>query len=61
MLEIEAIYRQIGIRQNVLAFGGQIEKELKERFEQIDQIAEYNQSAESHTSHAGKPSERGVL
>ena len=30
-------------RQNVLAFGGQIEKELKERFEQIDQIAEYNQ------------------
>ena len=43
MLEIEAIYRQIGIRQNVLAFGGQIEKELKERFEQIDQIAEYNQ------------------
>ena len=32
MLEIEAIYRQIGIRQNVLAFGGQIEKELKERF-----------------------------
>lgn len=43
MLEIEAIYRQIGIRQNVLAFGGQIEKELKERFEQINQIAEYNQ------------------
>lgn len=38
MLEIEAIYRQIGIRQNVLAFGGQIEKELKERFEQINLI-----------------------
>ena len=48
MLEIEAIYRQIGIRQNVLAFGGQIEKELKERFEQIDQIAEYNQIGRAH-------------
>ncbi|MFR5584662.1 MAG: hypothetical protein ACLTLQ_13390 [[Clostridium] scindens] len=60
MLEIEAIYRQIGIRQNVLAFGGQIEKELKERFEQIDQIAEYNQLKVIQAMQ-GKPSERGVL
>lgn len=43
MLEIERLYREMGISFPVLQFGNQIEEELKERFDAIDRIAEYNQ------------------
>ena len=33
----------MGIRETVLSFGKNIEKNLKDRFEKIDEIAEYNQ------------------
>lgn len=36
-------YKQLGISEKVLSFGEKIEAELKERFEEIDGIAEMNQ------------------
>jgi len=36
-------YKQLGISEKVLTFGEKIEAELKERFEEIDRIAEMNQ------------------
>lgn len=42
-MEIDAMYDNLGISQNVLEFGKKIEKGLKERFEEIDENAEYNQ------------------
>ena len=43
MAEIENLYREMGISFPVLQFGNQIEETLKERFEVIDRMAEYNQ------------------
>ena len=40
---IESQYRSLGISAEVYAFGNAIEKALKDRFDEIDQIAEYNQ------------------
>lgn len=37
------MYESLGIDPKVLAFGKEIEASLKERFEQIDRTAEYNQ------------------
>ena len=37
------IYQEIGIRSSVLEFGSAIERNLKERFDAIDKMAEYNQ------------------
>lgn len=37
------MYKQSGIQESVYAFGKTIEDRLKERFEKIDQVAEYNQ------------------
>lgn len=42
-MELEAMYQELGISSKVLEFGKAIEKELKERFEKIDETAEYNQ------------------
>ncbi|MGN1267484.1 MAG: aminotransferase class I/II-fold pyridoxal phosphate-dependent enzyme [Dorea sp.] len=43
MNQIADLYTKLGIRPSVLEFGSTIEKELKERFDAIDEIAEYNQ------------------
>ncbi len=43
MTPINTIYSEMGIRETVLSFGNTIEKDLKKRFEKIDEIAEYNQ------------------
>ena len=43
MIETTKMYAELGIRKSVLDFGLEIEKDLKERFENIDKIAEYNQ------------------
>lgn len=40
---LEEQYKKLGISKEVLAFGEKIEQELKERFAQIDAIAELNQ------------------
>ena len=41
--KLNEIYQDMGISEEVLRVGNQIEMELKERFEQFDAIAEYNQ------------------
>lgn len=41
--KLNEIYQNMGISEEVLRVGNQIETELKERFEQFDAIAEYNQ------------------
>lgn len=41
--EIKGMYTRLGISDKVYAFGEQICRELKERFETIDENAEYNQ------------------
>ena len=43
MLNIEDMYLEMGIRREVYDFGSQIEGSLKERFDAIDKVAEYNQ------------------
>ncbi|MCI5857483.1 MAG: methionine gamma-lyase family protein [Agathobacter sp.] len=40
---LEEQYKQLGIAPEVLRFGTEIEKNLKERFDKIDAIAEFNQ------------------
>ncbi len=42
-MELEKMYEQLGISKAVLDFGRKIEDGLKERFEAIDETAEYNQ------------------
>lgn len=42
-METNDIYQEIGIRPSVLEFGSAIERNLKERFDAIDKMAEYNQ------------------
>lgn len=43
MIQNNEIYRELGIRASVLEFGRKIEAELKDRFDEIDKVAEYNQ------------------
>lgn len=43
MSDIVELYKEMGIRREVLDFGLEAEKKLKERFEMIDKTAEYNQ------------------
>lgn len=43
MLNIETLYQKMGIHKSVLDFGSQIADSLNERFQDIDNTAEYNQ------------------
>ena len=43
MLNTEAIYKDLGISEEVFAYGKKIEEKLLERFTEIDHVAEYNQ------------------
>ena len=43
MIPMNTIYNEMGIRETVLSFGKNIEKNLKDRFEKIDEIAENKQ------------------
>ena len=40
---LDGMYEQLGISKKVLDYAADIEESLKERFEGIDQVAEYNQ------------------
>ena len=42
-MTVENIYRELGVSDQVYAYGERILASLKERFEAIDQVAEYNQ------------------
>ncbi len=43
MLETNSIYKDLGISEEVFAYGKKIEESLTARFAEIDRIAEYNQ------------------
>ena len=43
MLDTQNMYRELGISDEVYVYGQKIEASLKERFEEIDKVAEYNQ------------------
>ena len=40
---MKEMYEQLGISSQVYDFGKKIEDSLKERFEEFDRVAEYNQ------------------
>ena len=40
---MKEIYQELGIDEKVFAYGQKFEETLKERFEEIDKTAEYNQ------------------
>lgn len=40
---METMYRELGISEKVYQYGRKFEKQLKERFEEVDATAEYNQ------------------
>lgn len=42
-MRLEEMYQELGISRKVLEFGLEIEKELKGRFDAVDETAEYNQ------------------
>ena len=42
-MELEEQYKRLGISGKVLKFGREIERSLRERFDSIDETAEYNQ------------------
>ena len=56
------MYRSMGINDKVFAFGQEIAEGLKERFDKINEVAEYNQlkvvhamqKCKSYLCHAGK-------
>ncbi|HIX58637.1 MAG TPA: methionine gamma-lyase family protein [Candidatus Blautia gallistercoris] len=51
------MYEQLGISPEVYEFGRKVEEELKERFLQIDQTAEYNQLKVLHAMQKNRVSE----
>lgn len=51
------MYQEIGIRPEVLNFGSKIETALKERFDRIDETAEYNQLKVIHAMQKNRVSE----
>lgn len=54
---MEKMYQELGISPQVLAFGNKIEKSLKQRFDAIDENAEYNQMKVLHAMQKNKVSE----
>ena len=54
---IKEMYEQLGISPEVYEFGRKVEEELKERFLQIDQTAEYNQLEVLHAMQKHRVSE----
>ena len=54
---MKEMYHDLGITSQVLAFGNKIEAELKERFQEIDENAEYNQLKVLHAMQKNKVSE----
>lgn len=60
MSVITEMYREMGIRNSVVNLGKEIEATLKERFDTIDEIAEYNQ-LKSRSRYAEKSCQRSLL
>ena len=59
--ELENLYGSMGISKEVFAYGERIIEELKDRFDAIDLIAEYNQAKVVHAMQECKVSEACLL
>lgn len=57
MLDITKLYKDLGIRKEVLDFGFAAEAELQERFQLIDEVAEYNQLKVIHAMQQNRVNE----
>lgn len=57
MLDTKEMYRELGISEEVYAFGEKILTPLKERFQEIDNMAEFNQLKVLHAMQENKVSE----
>ena len=47
-MELNAMYAKLGVSPAVYEFGEKVLKDLRERFDAIDQVAEYNQAKVLH-------------
>lgn len=56
-MELEMMYEQLGISKEVQEFGKKIEITLKERFEALDETAEYNQMKVIHAMQEARVSD----
>ncbi len=57
VIETKEMYTQLGISEAVYQFGAKIEETLKERFSEIDQVAEYNQLKVLHAMQESRVNE----
>ncbi len=57
MLDMQMMYKELGISEKVYSYGQEIEATLKERFESIDKVAEYNQLKVLHAMQESRVSE----
>lgn len=56
-MKLEQMYKELGISPEVLKFGTEIEASLKERFEKIDETAEFNQMKVLHAMQEARVSD----
>ena len=56
--ELKGLYEHLHLDEDVYDYCSKIEKSLKERFEAIDQVAEYNQLKVIHAMQKNRVSER---
>ena len=56
--ELKGLYEHLHVDEDVYDYCSKIEKSLKERFEAIDQVAEYNQLKVIHAMQKNRVSER---
>ena len=59
--ELEQLYASMGISKEVFAYGERILEDLKDRFDGIDRVAEYNQAKVVHAMQECKVSEACLL
>ena len=57
MLDTNNMYKELGISEKVYLYGQEIESSLKERFAEIDKVAEYNQLKVIHAMQESRVSE----
>lgn len=56
-LEMNNMYKELGIDDEVYAFGEEVLKNLKERFDKVDEVVEYNQLKVIHAMQKNKVSD----
>ena len=59
--ELEALYESMGISKEAIAYGERVLESLKDRFEAIDAVAEYNQAKVIHAMQECRVSEACLL